>query len=174
MTRKYRTIVADPPWQYRDGLVFKSYRPKPAGASVNYKTMSLAEIKKLSFFIEEISEKNCVLFLWATIPLLPEAIEVMFSWGFKYKTAIVWRKIMSLGLGSWFRGQVEICLVGIKGKVKAFHCQKANFIESKVRKHSQKPEEFFELIKEIAPRPAIELFAREKRENYDSWGDEIK
>ena len=80
---------------------------------------------------------------------------------------------MSLGMGFWFRGQCEICLLGIKGKVKAFRCQKANFIQSKIRKHSQKPEEFFELIDPILPRPAIELFARQEREGWDSWGNEI-
>ena len=76
-------------------------------------------------------------------------------------------------MGFWLRGQCEICLLGIKGKVKAFRCQERNFIQSKPRKHSQKPEEFFELIDPIVPRPAIELFARQKREGWDSWGDEI-
>ena len=166
---KYKTILADPPWQYRNKRTGGSMK---SGSAQKYKTMSTEEICNLSL-IKEISAKDSILFLWSTIPMLPDAFKVMASWGYQYKTAIIWRKIMSLGMGFWFRGQCEICLMGIKGKIKAFKCQRANFIQSKVRKHSQKPEEFFELIESIIPYPAIELFAREQRENWDAVGDEI-
>ena len=72
--------------------------------------------------------------------------EVMKAWKFKYKTKIYWRKTGNLGLGYWFRGQVEECLVCVRGDVKAFRLQKPNFIQSKAREHSRKPEEFFQLI----------------------------
>jgi len=165
---KYRTILADPPWQYRNKKTGGSMK---SGSAFKYLTMSTKEICNLSV-IKEISAKDSVLFLWATIPMLQDAFKVMDSWGFVYKTSIIWRKIMSLGMGFWFRGQCEICLVGIKGKIKAFRCQKANFIQSKARKHSQKPEEFFNLIEPVISYPAIELFARERREKWDSWGNE--
>jgi N6-adenosine-specific RNA methylase IME4 len=102
---------------------------------------------------------------------------VMDAWGFKYKTTIYWRKIMSLGMGFWFRGQVEVCLMGIRGDVKAFRCQKPNFIQSKVRAHSQKPEELWNLIEPELDKyklsPRIELFCRgSPRTGWDGWGNE--
>jgi N6-adenosine-specific RNA methylase IME4 len=142
-----------------------------SGSIQKYDTMDLQDIKELP--VEKIASKNSVLFLWATTPLLPEAFEVMSAWGYQYKTAIYWRKIMSLGMGFWFRGQVELCLLGVRGKVKAFRCQKCNFIQSKVRKHSQKPNEFFDLINPVVPCPKIELFAREQKNGWESWGNEI-
>ena len=84
---------------------------------------------------------------------------------------------MSLGMGHWFRGQVEILLFGIKGKVKAFRYQRANVIQTKVRKHSQKPDEVYGIIGEISQKfnlnPKIELFARHKLEGWDAWGNEV-
>lgn len=143
-----------------------------SGVSKKYPTLSVAEICDLP--IVDITAKDSMLFLWTTTPMLPDAFKVMEAWGFKYKTAIYWRKIMSLGMGFWFRGQVEICLFGIKGKIRAFRCQEPNFIQSKARKHSQKPEEFFALIEPYALKPRIELFARDKRKGWDCWGNEIK
>jgi len=168
----YKLVYADPPWSYdnvRTGGSFSS------GASQKYNTLSLKEICELS--VKEIIAKDSVLFLWVTVPLLPYGIKVLESWGFTYKTAIFWRKIMSLGMGFWFRNQVEILLVGIKGKVKAFRLQRANFIQTKVGKHSQKPMEIYGLLETISKKfdlePKIELFARERREGWDSWGNEL-
>ncbi len=169
--KKYSVIVADPPWQYRNKNTGGSMK---SGSSAKYPTMSLEEICALP--IPTICEKNCVLFLWGTTPLADYPPKVMDAWGFRYKTKIYWRKIMSLGMGYWFRGQVEECLVGVKGNVKAFRLQKPNFIQSKARDHSQKPEEFFQLIEPAIQNmnPKIELFARERRDGWDSWGNEIK
>ena len=175
LNKKYRIIYADPPWKYNDDMEFKKYRPNPAGAESHYKCMTIDEIKSLP--IKNIANKDSCLFLWATVPLLPEALEVLNEWGYRYKTSIFWRKIMSLGMGYWFRGQVEVLLFGIKGKVKAFRCQKANVIQTKVRKHSQKPDEVYVIIEEISQKfnlnPKIELFARHKREGWDVWGNEV-
>lgn len=169
MTEKYQVIYADPPWSYRNK---KTGRDMKHGAAQKYSTMTMQEI--LSLPVSEISDRDSALFLWATTPLLREAFEVMDAWGFKYKTAIYWRKIMSLGMGYWFRGQVEVCLLGVRGRVKAFHLQRANFIQSKARKHSQKPDEMYDLIEQTGLNPKIELFAREKRPGWDSWGNEIE
>lgn len=171
--KKYNILYADPPWSYKNKCTGGSMK---SGASAKYSTMTLQEICDLP--ISNICEKNAVLFLWGTVPLLPEAFEVMNRWGFKYKTMITWRKIMSLGMGFWFRGQCEHLLFGIKGKVKAFRCQKANFIQHKVEKHSQKPKDFKQLINEatinMQPQNKIELFAREKEnDEWDCWGDEV-
>jgi N6-adenosine-specific RNA methylase IME4 len=170
--QRYQVIVADPPWEYRNKKTGGSMK---SGSVAKYPTMPLGEICGLN--VPEISEKNAVLFLWGTTPLADYPFVVMKSWGFKYKTKIYWRKVMSLGMGYWFRGQVEECLVGIKGKVPAFRCQRPNIIQSKVRKHSQKPEEFFQLIEPELSRcgldSKIELFAREPRAGWNSWGNEI-
>ena len=166
---KYKTILADPPWQYRNKKTGGSMN---SGSASKYQVLSTDEICTLP--IKDIRDKDCILFLWATTPLLPDAFQVMSAWGFEYKTAIYWRKIMSLGMGFWFRGQVELCLLGIKGKVKAFRSQHPNFIQYKVGKHSEKPKEFSELIEPFVIMPAIELFARKKRKGWDVWGNEIE
>jgi len=170
--KKYRLIYADPPWTYnniRTGGSLKS------GAIQQYKTLSLQEICNLP--INKISHDAVVLFLWSTVPLLPEGLQVLNAWGFNYKTAFFWRKIMSLGMGYWFRNQVEVLLVGVKGDVKAFRIQKANFLQTKVGKHSEKPKEIYGLLEQIARKyrlePKIELFAREHREGWDVWGLEV-
>lgn len=170
--KKYKMIYADPPWSYDNKNTGGSLK---SGSEAKYRTMSLEEIKNLP--IKEISHKDSVLFLWATVPLLPEAFDVMKSWGFQYKTAIFWRKIMSLGMGFWFRGQVEVLLFGIKGKVKAFRYQKPNFIQSKVNKHSQKPYQIYGWLNHLSKKhdlnPRIELFARNRMEGWDAWGNEV-
>jgi len=132
----------------------------------------MEEIAKLE--VQKISDRNCVLFLWVTVPLLPSGLKIMELWGFEYKTSLFWRKIMSLGMGFWFRGQVEILIMGLKGKLKAFRIQRANFIESKVQRHSQKPDGFYELIEMTGLNPKIELFARKKRLGWDVWGNEVE
>ncbi len=166
--KKYKLIYADPPWSYDNK---KTGESMVSGADSKYDTLPLEELKALP--IPGISEKDSVLFMWAVVPLLPEAFDLMKAWGFRYKTAIFWRKIMSLGMGYWFRGQVELCLLGIKGEIPAFRCQKANFIQSKVRKHSRKPDEMYGLIESLNINPKIELFARERREGWDVFGNQL-
>jgi N6-adenosine-specific RNA methylase IME4 len=171
----YRAIVADPPWQYRNVNTGGSM---VSGSAAKYTTLPLLDICNMG--VPAIAHSGgSVLFLWTTTPFLVDgsATHVMKEWGFKPKTAIYWRKIMSLGMGYWFRGQVEVCLVGIRGDVKAFRCQKPNFIQSKVRAHSQKPEELWQLIEPELDKykltPRIELFCRgEPRPGWDGWGSE--
>lgn len=175
--KKYQIIYADPPWSYRNKKVFGKFKNKDGyldgGCLSKYQTMGIEEIEALP--ISNISEKDAVLFLWATVPLLPEALGVMSAWGFKYKTMITWRKIMSIGMGYWFRGQTEHLLFGTRGRVKAFRQQKANFVQAKVLRHSEKPEEFRRLIEDatVGLSGRIELFARQKTEGWDVWGNEV-
>ena len=170
--KRYNVIYADPPWLYRNK---KTGENMISGAAEKYPIMTLDEICSLP--ISEISETDCVLFLWATTPLKIEAFEVLKKWEFTYKTTVYWRKIMSLGMGYWFRGQIEELLVAIKGKVKAFHLQESNFIQCKVLSHSEKPEEFRQLIEratsKISFNKRIELFARKRVDGWDGWGNEI-
>ena len=167
--KKYKLILADPPWSYDNKNTGGG--DMNGGAAANYQTMSIEDICKMD--IQSIAEKDSCLFLWTTTPLLQEGLDVMKAWGFKYKTAIYWRKIMSLGMGFWFRGQVETCLFGIRGKIKAFRSQKTNFIQDKVRKHSQKPDALYGMIESLDLNPKIELFARNRRTGWDAWGNEI-
>jgi N6-adenosine-specific RNA methylase IME4 len=166
--KKYELLYADPPWQYRNTM---TGRNNTAGAESKYKTMPLEEICALP--IADISKKSAALFLWITTPLLPNGFVVMDAWGFNYKTTIYWRKIMSQGLGNWFRGQVEVLLVGVRGRLKPFHCQKANFLQTKVGKHSQKPRQIYGLLESLELDPKIELFARDRRQGWGAWGDEL-
>ena len=166
---KYRTILADPPWAYRN----KSVAKNGGGAEDHYPTMTTADICALPI-IGDIRSRDCCLFLWATIPNLPEAFIVMDAWGFRYKTALTWVKTRTLSMGFWFRVQQEICLLGTRGNVRAFRQTIPNLFFAPVVRHSQKPEKFFQIIDPIIPRPSIELFARQRREGWDAWGNEVQ
>ena len=167
---KFKTIVADPPWRYRN---VKTGGSMKSGSAAKYPTLSLEEICALP--VKEISDKNSVLCLWVPTPLLDHGFEVMKHWGFHYKTAIYWRKLGRLGMGFWLRGQVEPCLVGVRGRVKAWRLQKPNIIQSHPREHSRKPEEFWELIDPIVIDPKIELFCRgTPRSGWYGWGKDCE
>lgn len=166
--KKYQLIYADPPWQYRN---VTTGRNNTSGAAHHYETIPLEELCR--YPIQLIAAKDAALFLWCTTPLLPDGFKLMEAWGFEYKTTIYWHKIMSQGLGNWFRGQVEVILVGVRGKLTPFHCQKANFIQTKVRKHSQKPREIYGLLESLDLDPMVELFARERRQKWDAWGSDL-
>lgn len=169
----YNVLLVDPPWSYKNKRTGGSLI---SGASAKYDCMTLDEIKSLP--VKEITAKDSVLFLWATVPLLPEALEVMQNWGYRYKTMLTWRKVMSLGMGYWYRGQCEHLLLGVRGKVKAFRYQHPNFIQCRVGRHSEKPQEFYKLIEDstakIPDRKMAELFARAKRPGWDAWGNEVE
>lgn len=173
MEKKYNIIYADPPWSYFSGKV--------QGAAKNhYNTMADNEIYQLP--VGELADEDCVLFLWATFPKLPEALEAIKEWGFKYKTvAFVWIKknkvsdTMFFGLGRWTRGNAEVCLLAIKGKPKRISAKVFQIIISPLQRHSQKPEEARVRIVELMGNlPKIELFAREKAESWDVWGNEVQ
>jgi hypothetical protein len=112
--KKYNVVYADPPWSYKS----QSGRGFRHAAKHKYDTMSLEDIKALP--VPQVCQKNAVLFLWVTVPLLQEGLEVLNAWGFKYKTMISWRKVRSLGMGFWFRGQCEHLILGVRGGGKAF------------------------------------------------------
>ena len=142
-----------------------------SGAEAKYKTMPIEEICAMKIP----SDKNSVLFLWVTVPLIQYGFQVMEAWGYKYKTMITWRKINSLGMGFWWRGQTEHLLFGKRGNIKSFRMQEKNFIECKVQKHSQKPEEFRQLIERATPHlpKKLEMFARHSSEGWDVFGNEV-
>jgi len=183
--KKYQIIYADPPWSYDDTQ--KSGGTAFFGASVRYPTMKNKDIKKLP--VSELADIDCVLFVWATSPLLIEAIEVIKSWGFKYKTvAFCWNKQSKNGkwisnMGRWTMGNIEVCLLGVKGKPKRI-CKNIKQLVINVRSsHSKKPSEVRgRIVQLMGDLPRIELFARppkdrlfedESYRGWDLWGDEV-
>lgn len=174
----FRTIVADPPWR------FATWSDKGKGRSPDqhYRTMTLDDIKAMP--VRETAAEDCMLFLWAINPMLPQALEVLSAWGFAYKTvAFCWAKTSKnstpqwapkwhVGLGYYSRANIEICLLGTRGKPK--RCSKAvrQLIVDPVREHSRKPDEFYARVMRLAAGPYLELFARQERREWTTWGNE--
>ena len=163
--KKYQVVYADPPWKYDFS------KSNSREIENKYPTMTVEEICNLNIPVFE----NSVLYLWATAPKLLEALKVMSAWGFDYKTQAIWDKEI-IGMGYWFRGQHELLLVGTKGKV---HPPKekdriSSVLKYRRTKHSKKPEELYDLIENMYPDGKyLELFARNKRKNWTSWGNEV-
>jgi len=179
--KKYQIIYADPPWSYNDKMTMKGKHGVIRGAESFYKTMSLDDIKKLP--IEKIADDNCSLYLWATAPLLNEALEVIKSWGFKYvNIGFCWVKKTKngknhCGMGYYTRGNIELCLFGVKGKVakNVLDHSIRQVVEEKIGRHSAKPNEVRKrIIQLFGDTKRIELFAREKVEGWDVWGNEVE
>ena len=172
-TKKYNIIYADPPWRYRQ-------KSLSGAAEKHYETLDTTDICSLN--VEEFAEKDSVLFIWVTFPQLKEALKVIKAWGFKYKTvAFVWIKQNKsgkgwfFGLGFWTRGNAEICLLATKGKPKRLSKRVHQLIISPLMEHSRKPNEAREKIVELVGElPRLELFAREKTDGWDVWGNEVK
>jgi len=163
--KPYQVVYADPPWKYNFS---KSDSRKIEN---QYPTMTLEEIKNMRVP----TSFDCVLYLWATAPKIIEALDVMKSWGFTYKTQAVWDKEIK-GMGYWFRGQHEILLVGTKGSVSPPDQSKriSSVFREKRTRHSKKPDMIRNLISDWFPNSLkIELFAREATVGWDVWGNEV-
>ncbi len=149
-----------------------------SGSCAKYPTLSTDEIKTLMVDetpVQQIGDKNSVLFLWVPVALLPDGLNVMKSWGYTYKTSILWIKTNKRpGMGFTYRNKAEQCLFGKRGSVPAFRSSKSNVIFAPSEKHSKKPEKFFLHIEpELAQfelNPKIELFSRDIRDGWDGWG----
>jgi N6-adenosine-specific RNA methylase IME4 len=178
--QRFGCILADPPWSYEAKTPpVPELRPcqirgaTPAHVSHYYDTMSVQEICAMP--VRDISEKDAVLFLWATVPLMPEALRVMEAWGYKYKTMLTWEKENGKGMGYWFRGVTEHVLFGVRGNVKAFRSPVKNLLRNKVGRHSAKPQQFHEIIESVTPQmERVELFGRYARANWTTWGNQVE
>lgn len=170
--KKYKIIYADPPWSYND-------KNCSGACERHYKTMRLQDIQSLP--INKISDKDCILFLWATYPMINEALSTIKSWGFKYKTiGFQWVKQNKrgngffLGLGWWTRGNSECCLIAVKGKPKRISASVGQLIFAPLTRHSAKPPETREKILQLMGNLSrIELFARQQVDGWDCWGNEV-
>lgn len=172
--KKYQIIYADPPWSYNDQGC--------QGTMANhYSGMKLEDIKKLP--LGGALDKDCILFLWATYPMLREALEVIKAWGFEYKSiAFQWIKLNKnnrkpfYGLGRWTRGNTECCLLATKGKPKRISASVFQLIQQPRGRHSEKPQEAKDkIIQLMGDLPRLEMFARKKEnDGWDVWGNEVE
>ena len=174
--RKFKTVLADPPWQFqnRTGKVAPEHKRLS-----RYGTLTLEDIKALP--VAEAAADTAHLYLWVPNALLPDGLAVMQAWGFQYKSNIIWQKIRKdggpdgRGVGFYFRNVTEILLFGTRGKnartLQAGRTQ-VNIMNTRKREHSRKPDEQYPLITSCSPGPYLEMFARGKREGWAIWGNQ--
>ncbi|MFA7620245.1 MAG: MT-A70 family methyltransferase [Aminobacteriaceae bacterium] len=174
--KTYRTILADPPWQFSN----RTGKMAPEHKRLNrYPTMPLDEICDLP--VQKITAETAHLYLWIPNALLPYGLTVLAAWGFEYKTNLIWYKTRKdggpdrRGVGFYFRNVTEMILFGVKGKnartLQPGRSQE-NIITARKREHSRKPDEQYRLIESCSKGPYLELFARGPRPGWDVWGNQ--
>lgn len=174
--RKFRTILADPPWRFTN----RTGKMAPEHRRLNrYGTMSMEEIAVLP--VTAIADHTAHLYLWVPNALLPHGINVLRAWGFDYKSNIVWHKIRKdggpdgRGVGFYFRNVTELLLFGVRGRnarTLAPGRRQVNFLATRKREHSRKPDEQYDIIETCSQGPFIELFSRGTRKGWACWGAE--
>jgi N6-adenosine-specific RNA methylase IME4 len=184
----FGAILADPPWDWRS---WGRSRGLTNGNTVtsrevcrHYDLMDASTIGALP--VADLCAKDAVLFMWATWPLLPEAMQVVGDWGFEYKTcAFDWTKAdntqpnffeaevsVQVGMGYWTRSNTEPCLLGTRGKPKRVNADVRQAIIAPRREHSRKPDGIHERIERLVAGPYLELFARQQRPGWTVWGNQ--
>jgi len=131
--------------------------------------------------VKDIAADNSILFLWATFPKIPDALEVIKAWGFQYKTVgFVWvkqnKKALSLfwGMGMWTRSNAEMCLIAVRGKPQRIDCGVHQVVISPVEAHSKKPDEIrTRILQLVGDLPKVELFARQAPPGWEVWGNQV-
>ena len=169
----YGCILADPLWRFR------SWSAKGEGRNPiqHYPCMETEMIATLP--VAMFAARDCALFLWATAPMLPDALNVITAWGFRFSTAGGWVKKMrdgastAYGTGMIWRSAIEFLLIGSKGSPAWLTRTQRNVIEAPRREHSRKPEEAYRTIEAMISGPRLELFARSERDGWDAWGNEV-
>ncbi len=177
----FGAILADPPWH------FQAWASPPYGkgraAESHYNTMKENELNALP--VHQVAADDCVLFLWTCWPMLQQSLRVLDAWGFKYKTcAFSWLKAdpyrlfaleedVWMGLGYWTRSNTEPCLLATRGKPKRTAADVRQGLIEKAREHSRKPDCVHERIERLVAGPYLELFARQTRPGWTSWGNEV-
>lgn len=199
---QFGVILADPPWQFKVHKLCDSSRNPDAPITRNqqrqnsperhYKTMTLQEIMDMRDAVMFATAPNSILLLWAVDPLLPAAIQVGQHWGFTYKTVgFYWAKTrrnngvknkrphvkkrpFPMGTGYWTRANPEQCLLFTRGEPKRLSASVEKLIVSPRREHSRKPDEMYERIESLAAGPYLEMFARNQRPGWSSWGNQTE
>ncbi len=171
----FGTVLADPPWRFinRTGKVAPEHK-----RLARYATMTTAEIAALP--VRDVAADKSHLYLWSPNVLVPEAFKVMEAWGFTYKAMLVWHKVRKdggpdgRGVGFYFRNVTETVLFGVRGNLRTFQPgrRQVNFIATRKREHSRKPDELYPIVEGCSPGPFLELFARYPRPGWSAWGNE--
>lgn len=167
---KYNIIYADPPWAYYEG----GYKNQ----TQHYDSLTIEELKQMP--LDDIAADNCILFLWVTFPILDQVFDLVKWWGFSYSTVgFVWVKKNKaadsyfFGLGNWTRSNAELCLIATKGSVERQDGSISQIIESPIEEHSKKPDIVRDkIVQLVGDLPRIELFARQKTNGWEVWGNE--
>jgi len=173
---RFSTVLADPPWRFtnRTGKMAPEHRRLS-----RYGTLATEEIASLP--IGRLVTSPSHLYLWVPNALLPQGLHVMQAWGFEYKTNIVWHKRRKdggsdgRGVGFYFRNVTELILFGIRGKnarTLAPGRKQVNYIGTRKREHSRKPDEQYDVIESCSAGPYLELFARGSRPGWLAWGNQ--
>ena len=170
---KYSVILADPPWEF----ILRSKKGEKKSPQAHYPCMSLDKIMALP--VGQLAAEDCLLVLWATAPMLPQAVQALRDWGFVYKTSGAWAKRSKTGMkwafggGFILRSAAEFYLLGVCGTPDYQSKSVRNLIEAPVREHSRKPSEIHRDIKRLVPHGhRCELFARETRPGWEVWGNQ--
>jgi N6-adenosine-specific RNA methylase IME4 len=171
----FGTVLADPPWRFtnRTGKVAPEHRRLS-----RYDTMSVQEIAALP--VADLAAPRSHCYLWVPNALVPEGLRVLEAWGFAYKAMVVWHKIRrdggpdGRGVGFYFRNVTEPVLFGVRGSLRtaAPGRSQVNFLATRKREHSRKPDELYDIVESCSPGPRLELFARYLREGWAAWGHE--
>jgi N6-adenosine-specific RNA methylase IME4 len=170
LTPPYNTIVADPPWPTNNPKARGQVGMADAKPAAHYSTMSIDDICAMP--VADLAAKNAHLYLWATSSGLDAGLAVAEAWGFTYKTTLTWCKDGTLGLGAYFRTQTEHVLFCVRGSLPTLDPakgQRTYFHAPKIG-HSRKPPAFGDIVEACSPGPFVELFCREPRMGWDTWG----
>jgi N6-adenosine-specific RNA methylase IME4 len=175
-SKSFSTVLADPPWQFQN----RTGKMAPEHKRLSrYTTMTLDELIPLP--VKQLSADTAHLYLWVPNALLPMGLRLMESWGFEYKTNIVWHKVRKdgdpdgRGVGFYFRNTTELVLFGVRGKnarTLAPGRRQVNIIRTTKREHSRKPDQLYEIIEACSPGPYLELFARGTRPGWEVYGNQ--
>jgi N6-adenosine-specific RNA methylase IME4 len=183
----FGAILCDPPWHFqvwKGAFSANSISGARSARAPEYNTMREAELAALP--ASELAATDCVLFMWVVWPTLEQSLRLIEKWGFKYKTcAFAWIKgdatqveffqeetKATMGLGYWTRANSEVCLLATRGKPKRLNADVRQGIIAPRREHSRKPDGIHERIERLVAGPYLELFARQKREGWTTWGNE--
>ena len=162
-TGRYHTIVIDPPWPMQK--IERNVRPKQEG--FEYPTMSLEELAQ--FPLPELAEDDCHLYLWVTQKFLPAGLDLVGKWGFKYQCLLTWVKNVGFTPFSWMYS-TEHVIFARRGNLKLLQLGKRLDFSGKVRQHSRKPNEFYNLVRQVSPGPRIDVFSREQHSDFEQHG----
>ena len=173
---RFSTLMLDPPWRFinRTGKVAPEHR-----RLARYETLSLAELGQLP--VGDLAKPESHIYLWCPNALLADGLHLLEAWGFTYKTNLIWYKVRKdggpdgRGVGFYFRNVTEMVLFGIRGKMRTLAPgrRQTNIIIHRKREHSWKPPTLHKIIEACSPGPHLELFARERREGWYVWGDQV-